>query len=492
MAIMHNRLSRLKSDSKAFKKFANKNLTSKAHYIDDKISSQWALDIIAKVFGWENWNSLFKNSQEGDTSKHSWWRDMRYVEKKSAIENGIASLECEPLVSAWMLDRLLPKLDNIGKEPSKGFFSKLKRSSTQRKSLLYQDFSLARTREGMAFLSSSESNLDVAEHISQRILPELDTPGSIVYCNPFDAIDFLRAFSKAGYKITTVGFPDGALCSDEVRSMNISNKILLPTLTTDNKDPFGLYCYLTSSLGSDCWKSHRNNSLMALIELVVASIFRESDRSYARPLLNALSLDYCVDVAKESEGELQSIAIKLLSSLAIDPEKPLKNRDIEQFQFVTMQISVSLNWLQEQYLYNQTDKWDVNNFKRPIEKEVLFFAYGIHTSEREHTRATHKMLMHAIKGTISADDSTWMWMPTTDLKRNSLTQNDDNTFDWSFYNKSELSLAYYGGECMHDELVKQSKIGTLISLKENGIAISDFLDVPSGKRRSDVDPVWYS
>jgi hypothetical protein len=489
MKILHNNLARLKNDAKALRKHLNRT-----------ISAQESLDIIARVFGWDSWNDLFVHSQHPLLQRNTQnWQGMRLTEKIMAIQDRAprAAGKGNKDLADWLFGRIAPQLDKISLAAHPKSIDKwlpiLYSNVFNNASRSYKDFSYGRMRDGVS-LASNDTHL-VMEHIYGRLLPELDYPGCVTYCDPFAALDLVRTFKRAGYRVKLFGFGEDARHSHELSTLDIhSMNDILPTFSSKEDETYGVYKYLMQTVDL---QEHKYNTHLVriLIGLIVLRINMEDTPIFEiLRKIGEVTLDSCIELSKgDKDAPSTTLAQQALWRIEVKDEQEPLPIHYERFQYAMMQLTQQLNYLRKKYYQYSEHPSTIEVTDRPLEKEVYIIAH----SQTCNVTNIHNIIMHSMlldrfkKSAPQAGDHTLLLVPNLDGRHNeTLTINTHRKFKFSEHNEAEMATIYYGDEYTASKVVKETFVGTELIINKDGCSLFDWHPVLTGLR-SEGTPIRF-
>lgn len=456
MPILHKDLSRLSRDAKELRKHLKQNF-------DHNILAQDSLDLVARFFGWDNLNSLFV-AHKNNSDVHTWWHDMRWREKREYIESQpgnkafqkgsetASPLDMDILLVAtkWLKSRFSPP-NNVLELKVKSKMSFFGGS----KSTPYSNIHRSRFREGLEIVCTD--TLTLTQHMGEHFLPSLETPGLIIFCQISETLDFARMLNNQGYNISII---EDSFELD--RSLNVEFKPLrFSTSKGEGMDTYGINQYL-NSLKQYIPDGYRVHIVEQYLDFIInLRIFEAGKSRSAYPTLHTVEDIINIYQTHESE-EIRLAAKKLIDSVPVSQdeiESIIKGnapvRCIEQWQYITMQVSQSILTLREMCTPHPLDyAVELSEIKRPQKKEaILFPVTSSEYKNRIHLSIINDMLMSSFSNSpfLVGEDDIFI-LGTNTLRGTGPLQDDNSNLKFINHNRARANVVFYGvyGRCSSD------------------------------------------
>ncbi len=448
MPILHKDLSRLSRDAKELRKHLKQN---SGH----NILAQESLDLVARFFGWDNWNSLFI-AHKNNTDAHTWWHDMRWREKTQYIENHPSSKAVQKgdevaadndfdflsFAAKWLRNRFLP--------PKNALNSKTKSRTPffgGSKSTPYSNIHRSRFREGLELVCPD--TLTLTQHIGEHFLPAVETPGLIIFCQMSETLDFARMLNNQGYNTSMIS----DACELD-RSLNIESKPLqFLTFKSEDAEHCDIDQYL-HSLKQHIPDGYRVHIVVQYIDFIInLRIFEASKSRWSYPSLH--TIEDIINIYQTHESEEIRLAAKSLMDFLPITQDEIENiikgnasaRCVEQWQYITMQVSEALRFIQGKCAPVLLDHAvRPSEIERPQKKEAILFpiSCNVHT-HRVHLSIINDMLMSSFSNSpflIGSDD---IFILVSNTLRGTGPVEDGNlNLKFINHNRARANVVFYG------------------------------------------------
>lgn len=479
MPFLYKHKDRLVRDAKKIRKLFREEFKK-------EIKNQSALDLVAGCLGWESWNKMHTANHK----MHSWWHDMRWREKIELLNHHMTSsidkidedeklflsIEQREKIIDVLTSSLRPPINPMGNQ-KKGYVQSLVSAFNSNKHPIgsYLSFDDSRRREGVFFVPKKQS--DVTEHLKHFFLPENDYPDCVISSGTtLESVDFVRCFSEQGYKIV--------LLDDKLKlphTIKHKSLTLLPNFNDDKTDPFGIHRYLTTHVSQ-----HQNLSedryyqkALDMIDLTMLTSTNPKSNEFDGTLLQTPSLSRVLDVFEKENNDTKKATIQILvkniysgqETIESIQQKITTKQDsvvLEQWQYVTMQISSIVDFIREKYASHIFSSAEATSYivdlKRDEERCVYFFTPSLNQgfTENSHSQIIFDMLKLKLENDGPSIKGDLWFLSPYDFANYSKVVNKNNTFDFEQLNRSGINLFIY------DENVNcSSEFDTVIYHEQN-------------------------
>lgn len=452
MPVLHKNTDRLLRDAKKIRKeIANPQLN---------IHLQDVMDLISHCFGWESWNAMFVAAQS-DTTKHTWWHDMRWREKVTHLSSAIPDAIIRASKSgAWgedlsnnekslLLDllssALKPQNNKLDSEKKglKRIGGWLPLRSTVDAEGVYNRASCSRLREGI-WLESRDS-LCVARHLEKELLPSTNNPDCFLTCAPFNVADFVRVFSKLGYFVTV--FNSKVSLPYDIKSSTVHT---LPRLTDNPDDPHGLHAYFDAyfaliDTGGLAYISLANKILdMTISRSVALKDEMFNDKFMAIPTLNEI-----IEIAKSGNSHCKKTATSILDAICVTVDEAQSWDETpaifaERWQYSVMQFSEQIKMLRDAYRHARYDKNYVYFDEMEIEPGRTLYL-NVRSDYHANSRHAELAFIMFLKKRTENQPLNDMWLISPENRYfTEKMLNLEGEFNFSLFNRACMNVFVYG------------------------------------------------
>jgi len=460
MPVLHKNTDRLLRDAKKIRKnFTNPRLN---------IHLQDVMDLISHCFGWESWNAMFVAAQS-DTTKHTWWHDMRWREKVTHLSSAIPDAIIRASKSgAWgedlsnnekslLLDLLSSALKpqnnklNSEKKGLKRIGGWLPFRNTVDAEGFYNRASYSRLREGI-WLDSNDS-LCVARHLEKELLPSTNNPDCFLTCDPFNAADFVRVFSKLGYCVIVFN-------SSMSLPYNIKRATLhsLPKLTDNPDDQYGLRAYFNAYF-TLIDKACAGHVFLAkkILDMVISRSVSLKDEMFHDEFMTVPTLNDIIKTVKSDEQHNKKTAISILEATGATVDEALSWDKTppafeERWQYAVMQFCLQIEMLRHAYLDSRHDEDYV--YFGDVEKKpgkCLYLNVRSNCSANSmHADLAFSMLLKKRMENPQLGDM-WLISPERYYFTNKIL-NCEGNFNFPLFNRAGMNVFVYGE--LHNPAIK--------------------------------------
>tara|TARA_B100000949_G_scaffold233989_2_gene251790 strand:- start:935 stop:2443 length:1509 start_codon:yes stop_codon:yes gene_type:complete len=454
MPILHKNTDRLLRDAKKIRKeIASPRLN---------IHLQDIMNLVSHCFGWESWNAMFVAAQ-GDTTKHTWWHDMRWREKVTHLSSRIPKAilrSSEP--GAWgedlsnnerslLLDvlssALKPKNNelNCNKKGFKHIGRWLPLRSMVEADGIYKRASRSRLREGIRL--NSDDSLCAAKHLEKELLPSMNHPDCFLSCDPFYVADFVRVFSKLGYCVTV--FNSSLPLPYDIKSATVHT---LPRLTDNPDDQYGLRAYFNAYFAL-IDEGGLGLPYVSLTNRILDMVFSRSvelkddifnDKFMAIPTLNDI-----IEIAKSGKPHYKKTATSILDSICVTVDEALSWDETpaifeERWQYSVMQFSEQIKMLRNAYRHARYDENYVyfDDLEIKPGRTLYLNVRSDYSANSRHAELAFSMFLKKRMESQSLDDM-WLISPENRYFTEKML-NLEGEFNFSLFNRACMNVFVYG------------------------------------------------
>lgn len=460
MPFLYKNNDRLVRDAKKIRKLIKDDFKK-------EIKNQTALNLIANCLGWDSWNSM----HTADHKRNNWWHDLRWREKflylttkipvaidkvNEREELELTDEQREEVLKLLSLS-LTPPANLIEKNKKNGHIGTLFGVLNQDKQPWgYQAFDDSRRREGIFF--AYEEQCEVADHLKRFFLPENNFPDCFVSCNAFEAAQLIPCFNELGYK--TILLEDRLQLPYTIEHEKLT---LLPNFNDDKTDPFGIYSYLKKHIAlvhKNEESSDYHQKALAMVDLLMLISTDPNTKNFNGDYLKTPSLEGTLERVNKETDESKKDTIRALVSKIYSGretfesvEKKVKEQQasiiLEQWQYVTMQMSSIVKWVREKYVFGKRSRLNqtlhIEDFEREEERCVYLYTPSLNNgfSETSHSLIMFDMLKLKLENEGESTKGDLWFVSSNRVIDYSKVLNKNDMFDFRQLNRSRINLFIY-------------------------------------------------